>query len=509
MPAALRLLPVALALAAMGLMSVAQAQDAGPARATSLSASIDGSTTYAVDSRYGGRSGGDFVTEVRPGLRLDSRSGRIVGSLSYSLGLLHHTREQTSANASAQNVQNQLNASLSAEAIEQWLYVDGAANVSQQLVSAFGQQSAAGSTLDNNNRIEVGTVSLSPYVRGVLGSAVSYTVRLGASATNGRRSIAADSSATSGSVSLSSVAGGTLIGWGLVATRQNQDYRAGRQTQSDRVSASLSFNPDADLNLTLRGGQESTDVAKIISTSYNNWGAGATWRPSPRTRAQLDFDERYFGRSWRALFEHRLASSSVQFSSTRDASSGGDSGGTAQRQTLFQAIMAARATATPDPVLREQEVRNFFSANPGLDSNSTVGGGFTNTAVTLLERHQLTMSYSATRLFGSLQAFVSDSRVIDAAATSVAQEPIKQWGYLLNASYRLTPSANLTLTGAKTMTSATATLGGNNLKSATLSLSEQIGRRTSAALAVRYSVFNSATVPYREAAIVASLSHRF
>ncbi len=506
MSAALRLLPAALSLAAMG---AAQAQDAGPARATSLSASIDGSTTYAVDSRYGGRSGGDFVTEVRPGLRLDSRSGRIVGSLSYSLALLHHTRDQTSANANSQNVQNQLNASLSAEAIEQWLYVDAAANVNQQPLSAFGQQSAAGSTLDNSNRIEVGTVSLSPHVRGVLGSAVSYDLRLGASATNGRRSIAADSSNTSGSVSLSSVAGGTLIGWGLVATRQNQDYRAGRQTQSDRVSASLSFNPDVDWNFVLRGGQESTDVAKIISTSYNNWGVGTTWRPSPRTRAQLDFDERYFGRSWRALLEHRLASSSVQFSSTRDVSSGSDSGGTAQRQTLFQAYMGALATAIPDTAQREQAVQNYFSANPGVDPKSTVGGGFTNTAVTLLERHQLTMSYSATRLSGSLQAFASDSRVIDAAATSVAQEPIKQWGFVVNASYRLTPSAGLSLTGSKTMTAATTTRGGNNLKSASLSLSEQIGRRTSAALAVRYTVFNSATDPYREAAIVASLSHRF
>ncbi|MDP3222899.1 MAG: hypothetical protein Q8M96_07165, partial [Rubrivivax sp.] len=38
---------------------------------------------------------------------------------------------------------------------------------------------------------------------------------------------------------------------------------------------------------------------------------------------------------------------------------------------------------------------------------------------------------------------------------------------------------------------------------------QQLGRRTSASASLRYTVFNSTTSPYREAAISASLSHRF
>ena len=480
--------------------SGAAAQTAG--RSTSLSASVATQVSYNVDSRNGGLSGGDFVTEVRPGLQISSRSGRVVGSLSYSLGLSHHTRDTT-----GQRVQNQLSGSFSAEAVDKWLYVDGSATVSQQTVSAFGTQSVAGSTQDNANRIEVGTVTVSPYVRGVLGSAANYELRLSGSATNGRRSIAADSSSTSAALSLSSVLSGTALGWGLAATRQTTDFRAGSESSNDRVTASLSYIADADLVLTARGGQERTDVASVQRTSYNNWGAGATWRPSPRTRAQFNVDERYFGRSYNVLLSHRMASTSFDFSSSRDASNGSDSTGAGQRFSLYDVFFAQFATLEPDLVLRDVLVRNFLRAQ-GLDPNAVVSGGFVNTAVTVLERHQLTAAYAGRRIAGSVQGFSTQSKVI--GATNVTQqEPIQQWGYLATASYRLSPTESLSLTGSRLLTQATTTQPGNALNSLSLGYGNQIGRRTSLALSARYSVFDSALNAYREAAITASLSQRF
>ena len=101
------------------------------------------------------------------------------------------------------------------------------------------------------------------------------------------------------------------------------------------------------------------------------------------------------------------------------------------------------------------------------------------------------------------------SHVIDAAATVAAAEAVRQWGYLANASYRLGPTASLALTGSRQLTQGNATQSGTELKSISLNYSDQLGRRTSAALSARYSVFNSSTNPYREAAITASLSQRF
>ncbi len=481
---------------------LAIAQDGGGGRSTNLTASVDTQLSYVVNSRTGGLSGGEFVAEVRPGLQISSRSGRVVGSLSYALGLRHHSRAND-----GDDVQHQLSANFSAEAVERWMYVDGTASVSQQTVSAFGQQTAPGSTQNNPNRIEVATVSLSPYVRGVFGSAINYEARLTGNATNGRHSMAADSSGTTGSLSLSSAIGGTAFGWGLLGLTQTSSFRAGRETKNDRYSASLSYTPDVDLSFSLRGGQETTDIASASKTTYNNWGVGATWRPTPRTRAQFDTDDRYFGRSYRVLLEHRLASSSVQFSSNRDSSSGAD-GGAGQRITLYQVFFAQFASIQPDPVLRDLLVTDFLRAQ-NLDPNAVVSGGFLNTAVTVQQRHQLTLSYAGLRMAGSLQAYASNSRVVDASAVTAANQNTRQWGYLANASYRLTPNESLALTGSRLVTQATATQGSTNLKSLSLSLSSQLARRTSASLSVRYSVFNSATDAYREAGVTASLSQRF
>ena len=334
-----------------------------------------------------------------------------------------------------------------------------------------------------------------------------YEARYTVNATNGRHSIAADSSGATGSLSLSSAISGTALGWGLLGSTQTSSFRAGRETKNDRYSASLSYTPDVDLSFSLRGGQESTDIASASKTTHNNWGVGATWRPTPRTRAQFDTDDRYFGRSYRVLLEHRLASSSVQFSSSRDSSSGAD-GGAGQRITLYQIFFAQFASIQPDPVLRDLLVLDFLRAQ-NLDPNAVVSGGFLNTAVTVQQRLQLTMSYSGLRMAGSVQAFASNSHVVDAAAVTPGNQDTQQWGYLVNASYRLTPDESLALTATRLVTQATPTQGSTNLKSLSLSLSSLLARRTSASLSVRYSVFTSAIDPYREAGITASLSQRF
>ncbi|MCY7317026.1 MAG: TIGR03016 family PEP-CTERM system-associated outer membrane protein [Rubrivivax sp.] len=491
-----------------------RAQDGGGGgRGTSLSASVETGASYVVDNRRNGGNGlggGEFVAELRPGLRLESRSGRLVGSLSYLPSLAYHSRGYGS-----DDIQNQLSGNLSAELIERWFYVDATASITQQAASAFGVQSAPGSRQDNNNRTEVGTLSVSPYVRGVFGSAVTYEARLNASATNGRRSIAADSSSQGGSLSLASSVSGTLIGWGLQASQQQTDFRAGRETTSDRITASLQFQADADLILTLRVGQEANNVATASRKSYDNWGAGLTWRPSPRTRLQADTDDRYFGRSYRVLFEHRLASSTVLFSSTRDANNGSDANGLAvqpgqagQRVTLYDLFFAQFASTTPDPVQRDQLVRSFMRAQ-GLDPNAVVAGGFINSAVTVQERHQLTLSYAGLRMAGSVQVFASDTAVIDALASSAQQRPTRQWGALANASYRLSPTSSLALTGSRLLTRANGLLAGATLDSVSLSYASSLSLRASATLGARYSIFDSVTEPYKEAAVFATLNQRF
>lgn len=486
-----------LALVACCALPPAMAQDAIAGRGLTIGASLDATVASSTTERVAGRDS-DLITELRPAFFLSSRSGRVVGNLSYSLSLTHRQNE-----FDGQNVHNQLSASFSGELVERMAYLDVAANVTQQSASAYGQQSAPGSTRDNPNQIEVGSLNISPYVRGVLGAAVNYEMRLTASGTNGRRSIAADSSSTGASLSLSSAVAGSLLGWGLSASHVKQDYRAGSESTSDRYSASLSYLPDPDITLNLRAGQESNDVASVVRTTYNNWGAGFTLRPSPRTRAQFQFDERYFGKSHQILVDHRLASMALQFTSSRDATNGADPASGGQSITIYQALDRLLAAQYPDPVDREAQIRLMLG---NTDPAQRVGGGGITSGVTILQRNQLTASYNYLRMSASAQVYATSSQTAD---PTVATASSKQWGYIGTLTYRLTPTANLGLTGSRMLTKGTDAIPGTNLKSAALTWTDQLARRTTAAVNLRYSVFNSTTDPYREAAISASLSQRF
>lgn len=494
--------PVSAALCLGALCWGGPVQAQSGARSNNISATLDALATYAVNSRTGGRGDPDLVTELRPGLRWDGQSGRVVGSLSYQLGLVQHSKDYTGERA-----QNRLNGQASAEVFERWMYVDATASISQQAASALGTQTVAGSTQDNANRIEVGTLSVSPYVRGVLGSAVNYEARLSASATNGRRSITTDSSLMSGTFSLSSAVPGTALGWGLVGSRQISDYRAGRETEFDRISANLSYAADADLTLALRGGQEATNVIDVTRVTTNTWGLGLTWRPSPRTRAQLDADDRYFGRGYRVVLEHRLPSTTLQWTSSRDASNGA-SIGQGQQTTLYQLFFAQFASIEPDQTQRDVLVRSFLQSQ-GLDPNAVVSGGVANSAVSVQETHAVSAAYAGRRIAASFQANHGKNQVLGASAVAAGDQNYTQWGYVANASYRLTPTSSLALTGSRLLSRSSATGNGTELKSLSLSFSDQIARRTSLSASARYSVFNSLTDPYRDAALTVSLSQRF
>lgn len=470
-------------------------------RSSGLSAGLSTDLSYNINSRLGGRDGAEWIGRVTPSLSLQSRTGRVVGSLDYGLTLTERSRQEPSS-----DVSNRLSANFSAEAVPRHFYIDGTASIGQQSNSAFGLQSVGSSASDNPNRSEVGTASLSPVLRGVLAGAVNVEARLNASAVNTRRSLVGDNIQTGGSLSMSSALPGTLITWGLSARSTETDFRVGRTTRADSATATLVWQADADLSFSARGGTESQDVQEFESRRTSTWGVGGVWRPSPRTRLQADLDDRFFGRGYSVVAEYRLPRSSLTWSSNRDTSNG--AGSRFEAITQFQQLMALFAASIPDPVAREAFVREQLAAL-GIDPLQVVQPGFVSAAVSVSERHQLSWVWSGQRLSFTALGSRSTSTVIDAAANDIAREPVRQHGYSANVSYRVSPTSNLTATGSRQMTKATSTQPSNDLKSATLSWTEQLGRRTNASLSTRYSVFNSATDPYREAAITASLVMRF
>lgn len=509
-----RALRQALHLAMVGLAASAlpaSALDLRDGRALSITPSLELSETYTDGTARSGSSsgsagprvGGEFATRISPGISISSRSGRVQGNLDYSLSATHY-----SAQSQAQSVQNALNAALTAEVVERLMYLDARANISRQAISPFAQQSVVGSQLDNINRTEVSTVSISPYVRRSVGGWADFEGRLTAGATKSRGQNNPDSKQVTGSLSLASAATGSRFGWTLNGVSQRVKFGQGQATDSNRVGGRVTLRPDYDLRLSLGGGYETTNVGGTSKRSTTNWGGGLRWTPTQRTVFEADFERRYFGRSFRVIAEHRSPRTVWRYADSRDVTSGSDANGVGQPVTLYQLYFALFASSVPDPGARDQFVRDFLRLQ-GRDGGEFVSGGFLGSAASVQRRQDLSFAWIGLRTSFSLQAFGSDTRQLDGPGGAVSAERIRQYGYSGTLSHRLTPLSAINLTAAQQQTRGQGVRAGNDLQSLSLGWSTQLGQRTSLGLIARYAVFDSAIDPYRETSIGVSLSQRF
>lgn len=502
-----------LALAVALVCQPVWAQRAGSGSSLRVSTSLTASETYTDTQRETGFSGGEFVTVLTPAVRISGRLGAVAGSFDYSLSALHFS-EKSQANQVVRN-QNGLNTAFTITPIDDFAFIDVRASITQQAVSPFGQQSVDSVTQVNPNRTEVFTSSVEPYVRGALSDVANYEIRLGGTRTSARGTSELDSTSTTGSVTLSSRSGGSVFGWAVTASQQQVDFQAGRATQSDRLSATLTARPHPDLQLGLSTGRESTDVGSLGGKrSSDTWGWGARWTPTDRSNISYRREQRYFGKSHSAAFEHRMPRSVWRYADTRDVTGGGDPNGVGRPVTLYELYFAQFASVQPDPVQREQLVLSFLrgiNRNP----NDTVNGGLLTTAVSLQRRQDLSVALLGLRTNLSLQAFSTESRVLDAGTgtgtgtAGPANETVTQRGYNGTVSYRLSPTSSLSLVGTQQKTLSTATRRGNDLKSASLNLTSQASRTASTSLSARYAVFNSDTSAYRDTSIAASVQFQF
>ena len=483
---------VALLLAATG----AAAQDSARAPLT-VSTSVTLSQTFTDNvAPASGTRDAEAITTVSPSLQVASQAGRLRGSLSYSPQFLAYARD-----SSRNDVRHALNAAFQGEVVEQHLFVDMSARISQQTLSAYGLQTPDLTSI-NANRTEVRSASIAPSLRGRVAGLVDVEARLSAGTSQSSAAGAVDQ--TSRGASLRASGGRGLLGWSVSHDRSVSDFDQGRETTRDTTLLSVSYKPDVDWRLTARAGRESTDVLSAQSQSNTTWGAGVEWLPSPRTTVSLQADHRYFGRSYTATAQHRMARTLWRLSSTRSSSDSlgvGTAGSAAA--AAYDALFLELAAIEPDPVRRDLLVRSLLADQ----------GGFLTRAVTLQRRHEASMMWNGLRGSFSARAFSGDTSRLD--RVSGAQDDlsgagsVRQRGWGLNASYRLSPRASASLGYTRTTTADAGNQPGNDQQSASFTLSQQLAERATLSLTLRHTAFDSVLRPYDENAAVLLLSLRF
>lgn len=490
-----------LVLSALALgVSAAWAQESGLTISSSFSATqlfTDNRNLSATDPQA------ESITVLTPSVQITSRSGPLKGSLSYGLSGVIYGRNSAANTVTRQNA---LSAAFNVEVIEQHGYIDASASISQQSVSALGLQSSA-STAVNANSTELRTFSLAPSLRGRLFGEVDIVARVASSISSSADNRVSDTVSHNGSLTVGNSR--RALGWSLAATRSISDFEGGRRTTQDRLNAQVSYTPDPGLRFFVTAGTERNDVLTIDQRSYDTWGAGVSWQPTPRTQLSLQGERRYFGNSHSFSLSHRMRRSVVSYTDSRSVSE--STSGAGFTLSVYELFFIQFASLEPDPVLRDVLVRNYLQA-AGLDPNQRLTGGFLNTALTVQTSRNVSLALQGRRNSLVISAFATDTRRADKVST--AQDDLSQVGVLLqhgvnvSLSHRLTPTSSVVLQASELRTRSSRGVPGNGLRSISASWASQIAQRTSLSVTARHSQANGANA-YKENTLSAALNLSF
>jgi uncharacterized protein (PEP-CTERM system associated) len=495
-------LPLSAAVAALvaGLAGVAPARAEGLVVTPSVSLVETLTSNRDLDSTD---AQADLITRISPSLFVRSGSGALRGSLSYTLNGVIYARDSGSNSAF-----HTLSGSGELEFVPNRAGMTVSAGASRQAISAFGTQSTDES-LNGANQAQTFRYSLSPYLKGRLLGNVTYVAQLAYNDSRSDADIDTDTRSVNALVGLSGRLG--ALGWGLDASRLVSETAQQPRVHNGRIGGSLNYLADVDLQLALRAGYEVDDLRTGESESTATWGAGLVWTPTVRTSVNLDFDRRFFGRSYSVRFSHRMARTIWTFNDSRSLTVPGVTGRGVL--SLYDLFFAQFASIEPDVTRRDVLVRDFLAANGLNGADTIVLPGFLATGPTVQRSQTATMAYNGRRTTFTVTAL--QTRSTSASDTAAAGSDladgrnVRQQGLTFNLSHRLTPDDSIVFTLSKRRTLGSGSQAATDLSSIVATWSARLGRYTNVSLGVRHSYFASETNPYHESALTGSVRMRF
>lgn len=448
----------------------------------------------------------DLILTISPGLSLGGQSGRVKGFLDYRLDAIFYARNQQSS-----SFQNYLNARVNAEAVENWLFVDASASISQQYISPFGSQSTDNS-LVNSNRTEVSTVNIAPYIRGQIAGNINYLGRVFYDFTSSGTSQAGDSQFWGGVLRLDSTTRWSRLSWSLDLTYREGHFEDRRNVFDQLNILSLNYAITPYLKVSARGNTEDSNISTFEAQKTNGWGWGLQWSPSPRTNLSLVQDQRFFGSSHVYSFDYRTPRTVWSISSTQGLSTGQNIGGRGTAGSPYDLLFAQFATIEPDPVARAQLVNNFLKSN-GINPSASLNPGYLPSQVVEEERQQASVAMlgdRSTLVFNAYQTYSRNLNPLTNPDSNFANGNVLHWlGFGVNWAHRLTPTSSLNLGVTQQQTDESVGQQATNLRSVNAMWSTKLARRATASLNARYQSFSGTTNSYNEAALFATLSMTF
>jgi uncharacterized protein (PEP-CTERM system associated) len=472
------------------------------------------------------RARGQFVTTLAPGFALLGRTPRVDLSASYSKRFNEYS--DSNIPGTTGNTQ-QLQANGKARLINEMLFLDANASISQQAVSAFGPQPVfAGSPTNFAQGLstEVKTYRVSPYLVQRFGAAATAQIRYARDRVSTNTNTFGNSNSDTLNADLSSGPAFRQLGWGLNYNRQLIDDTIAPKSSTENLNASLRYLQSQELTLSLNGGYDKYDYQSLGGrTKGKSWSVAADWAPGARTSVQASVGKRYFGDSYSLALKHRGQASVWSLNYSDGVTT------TRQQYQLPQAIDTAAlldqlyAASIPDPVLRAQAVAAYIQA-AGLPPS------LANSVNYLSNRYMLQKQFQGSAAFngahGTLILALMDAKRTALSLVNVDSGLLGSTNNALNdnthqsnvsatLSWRLSSRTSMDASAIYARVRSLALLNQSDstrtdtTRTARVSLRRQFGQTLSGALELRRAkgTLSDGARDYTENAVMATLSKHF
>lgn len=455
-----------------------------------------------------------LILSVTPGFSLTSHgSRRLQASVNYALSAAARFGDDNS-----HDLYHNLSAVGKAELIEDFLFIDGTARISQGLISLFGSNTDA--TTNDTNRATVGVYTLSPYIQKRFGTFATAEVRYTLGGAIFGSNTAADAVTNAFTASLDSGSRFNDLNWSVDYSLYHADNSGTTNSTFERGSVTLGYALSRKLRIFGTYGEERNEFLGSNNAGGNFYSLGAGWSPSRRTSIEANVGERYFGRTYSFSGRHQTRSSTWRISYSEDISDISqqflrDSGRIfwvcSNRLIETQDFNPPTSTGCSGPFTSAQLSQAFNTL--GVPLSDLIAAGFVDVAIAngVYVINSLTggVSWSKGRLGLGLSLF--DTKRIYQNLTGVED---RSQGVTGSASYRLNPRTNANTSLSVTRNKITIPLlptRDDKIFSLTLGLDHQFGKDLRGALSFRHQQRDSNTtnLDYTENSLTASATLRF
>ena len=446
----------------------------------------------------------DLISNISPGINIAGTGDRVKLRFNYQMNNLFYAND-----SSRNNIQHALNALGTLEALENWFYIDANASISQQNLSAFsGSTNSSVDTNNSSNTTETTTYKISPYFKGTLGMVADYQLRYNLARTSSDSGIGNNTETRGFNGRLAGINRGSIFGWALDGSTQKNQFDRGRDTESDLLRGTLTYQYDPQFRVSLIGGRESNNYSSTGRESHTIKGAGFDWAPTDRTLLSVSREDRFFGNSDSITFTHRTAGTAWKYRQTKDAHTSTDqsSGSDGTYLDWINSIpVTQRLPALLDLLSR------------GVSLTAQLPGGFLTNGVTLQQRRELSFALIGVRNTVTFAATGSETENFSGGIGSgwftgtdfATLNNVKQKGLSVNWSHKLTGLSSLTGSVSRLTSKGSGTTSlqtDENLY--TINFITQLGPKTTAGLGARRVEVDGSS-NYTENAITGTFSHRF